>query len=700
MSLRLLRAFDRPALGQGRYCGAMSLLRLAWRHLTADRESSVAVAVAVLLALLPAGLLLVETSGARVDLGDVLTASSGVSVQRAGVADAAAFNAFQQQARAQVDPGLGPYVGAGSERAVAGPYRLASIGAQPASAPFDAAEVDVTYVSDLADRVVVGQGLLPKNDAGAVEGTATMSQATADRAGVRLYDQVCVRAPSAPADSTLWCARIIGLWRPTASADPRWSAPDAPLQLFTAHDPYFALVALQPAPQRTDASRVYLPRPDAIAPQDALTVAAAVRQVRGVTGAGRAGDVRTTLDSDLVRYANTGSLLSLPVEMLTAALIPLLLLLAWVLARWYTEPRLRDLALLRARGWAPGRVQGLLLAQFAALAAAALAAALAGVAVLAWRPGLGPLSSSPGEVLAAAVAALALVVIGVRFVGLSRWAARQNVLRLEHREAQPVPSTSWRGARLNSLLVLPAALLLLLSRLAGVERGRLPGPIGDLGAVAISVAGLVMLVLAALPALSASAEALSGRRMDLEGTLARWQLRRWWQRHAATGFLIVFAFAVATFAAVAFSDEELNRPALGRVVLGQGVAISLALGFVVAVAAATMAYGLAFLVACRLRAPDYAALLVDGLPPSAARRSLRIEQHVVLFASLGVGLALGLVLAWATSWSAVVKAPTLSGAAIGLAVTAAVGAAAGCAVAWRIRRGGIGFRLLERGRAT
>jgi len=675
----------------------MSLLRLAWRHLTADRESSVAVAVALLLALLPAGLLLVETSGARVDLGDVLTASSGVTVQRAGIVDAAAFDTFQRDARDQVDPKLGRYVDQGSERALAGPYRLDSVDAQPATAPVDAAEVDVAYVGDLAERVVVGQGLLPKNSGSGVEGTASMAQAVADRAGIRLYDQVCVRTPSAAAGSALWCVRIIGLWRPNDTADPRWTAPDAPLQLFTARDPYFALIALQPAPDRTDAARVYRARRDAIGPQDATAMAAAVRQVRG---AARPGEVQTTLDADLVRYTNAGSLLSLPVEMLTAALIPLLILLAWVLSRWYVEPRLHDLALLRGRGWAPGRVRRLLLTQFAALEAAALAAALVGVAALAWRPGLGPLSSTPGEVLAAAVAAVVLVVIGVRFAGLARWAAAQNVLRLDHQDAPPAVSPSWRGARLNSLLVLPAALLLLLSRLAGGERGALPGPVGDLGPVVVSVAGLIMLVLAVMPALSLAAETLSGHRVDLEGTLARWQLRRWWQRNAPTGFLIVFAFAVATFAAVAFADEELNRPALGRVVLGQGVAVSLALGFLVAVATALLAYGLAFLVACRLRAPDYAALLVDGLPAAAARRSLRIEQHVVLFVSLAIGLALGMVLAWAASWSAVVRPPTLAGALSGLVVTAAVGAGAGCAVAWRVRRGGIGFRLLQRGQGT
>lgn len=681
--------------------GRLSLLRLAWRQLTVERESTVAVALALLLALLPAGLLLVESAGARADLAGILAASGGVAVQRSAAASAATFDAFQGQARSLVDPLLGRYVDGGSERAAAGPYRLASVSSSPPRPPIDAADVQVRYVSDLPARVVVAQGLLPKSGGRGGEGMATMPQAMADRAGVRLFDEVCLHAPSVPpADPPLWCARIVGIWRPTSAGDPEWTARSGPLQLFTARDTYFALVGLAPAPQRTEASRLYRPRAGAIAPQDAATVAAAVRQLRASVASARAGAVQSSLDAELTRYSGTGNLLSLPVEMLTAALVPLLVLLAWVVARWYVEPRLHDLALLRVRGWAPARVRRLVLTQFAGLAAAALAAALLGVLALAWRPGLGPLSSTPGELLATAVAAGVLLVTAVRLAGVANWASRQNVLRLDEAEAERSPMPAWRGERINSLLVVPAALLLLLSRLAGGERGRLPGALGDLLAVVVSVAGLAMLVLAALPALSLAAESLSGRWVDLEGTLAQWQLRRWWQRHAATGFLLVFGFAIAAFAAVSLADQQLNRAALDGVVLGTGVAVSLTIGFLVAVAAALLAYGLLFLAACRSRADDYTALLVDGLPAAALRRSLRIEQHLVLAAGLVVGLALGLVLAWATSWSAVLGGPAPAGAAAGLVATAAVGLLAGGGVAWVVRRRAVGFGLVERGRAT
>jgi hypothetical protein len=700
-----------PARVQAGYCEAMSVMpsgrlslpRLAWRQLTVERESSVAVAVAALLALLPAGLLLVETTGARSDLAAVLRASTGVAVARDGVGDSATFDSFQSQARDVVGPRLGQYVDGGAERAGAGPYRLASIGPVPPQPPIDAADVQVRYVGDLPSRVLVSQGVLPGPGTPGVEGTAsaTMPQALADRVGVNLFDQVCIRQPSAlPADPPLWCARVVGIWRPASGADPAWTARGAPIQLFTGRDPYFALVGTAPGPQQSEATRQYLPVAGAISPQDATAVAAATSRVRSAADSTRTGQVRTTLDTDLTRYTATGNLLSLPVEMLTAALVPLLVLLAWVVARWYVEPRLHELALLRARGWRPGRVRRLVLLQFTWLGLVALALALLGVLALAWRPGLGPLQSTPGELLATVVAAAVVALVVARFIGVASWASRQSVLRAAEPEGEPAALGPLRGARLNSLLVLPAALLFVVSRVANGERGLLPGALGDFGAVVVSVCGLAMLVFAAQPALSAAAEGLSGGWADLEGTLARWQLRRWWQRHAASGFLIVFAFAIATFAAVALADQELNRPALGGVVLGTGVAVSLGLGFVVALAAALMAYGMVFLLACRARTDDYTALLVDGLPAGSLRRSLRIEQQVVLVGAVLVGLALGLILAWVTSWGALVGVPSATGAAAGLVATAVIGLALGLVVAWMVRRRAVGFGLVERARAT
>jgi hypothetical protein len=399
------------------------------------------------------------------------------------------------------------------------------------------------------------------------------------------------------------------------------------------------------------------------------------------------------------------------VKLQVAVLMPLLVLLAGVLSRWYIELRLRDLALLRGRGWSPTRVQLLVLAEFAMLAATAFGIGVVGLLVLAWRADggssdLGLALPRPSELPAIAVAVeVPLAAAAVWLIGLAWWASRQNVMRLDHPEANPARLLFWRGVNLDGLLVLPAALLLLLRRWLRTPGWGTSAALDDLGALLLSVGGLALLLMASPHLMSLAAEALFRRRLDVEGTLAQWQLHRWWQRHTATGFLIVLAFAMASLSAVALAHQELDRPAPAPMPGGQGVAISLGIGFAASTAAALMAYGLVFLSACRARMDDYTALLVDGLSVDKLRRSLWLEQATVLVISLLVGGALGLVVLWANApaigleggGGAIASSLSAGATAVGVVSTLAIGILAGAAVAWLVRRSAVGFRLLEYG---
>jgi hypothetical protein len=697
------RADDRqpPSSSPGR----LSLLGLAWRQLAREQASATGLTIALVLALLPAALLFVESSGTRSDLRTVAAASYGVIVHRADARDRAAFDAFQQQVRRVVDPRLGAYVDGGSESAVAGPFRIDSTSAGPPVPQVAALDMQVSYTSDLATRVDPIQGVLPKGG----DATSSMAQSVADRAGIRLFDTVCIRAALAPPGSTPWCTRVVALWRPATAADAGWADAGAPLQLFTDRDTYFSLLSAA-GPQRADASRQYRPRGAAVAAVDGVTVQARVSETTAAIQAARLGDVRSSLNGDLQRYAAARDAVRFPVRLLTVALIPLLLLLVGTLARWYVELRLHDLALLRARGWSRTRVQSIVLAQFGLLGAIALGLALVGGLALVWRAdggpaGVVPVAPSPGQLLAIAVAAGVPLVAAATFVGLARWASGQRLLRLEHPEARQPRTLSWRGTELNGLLVVPAALLLLVARLAGNGPLLPPGSLGDIGALLLSVAGLVMLVVAVLPAMSLVAEVSGRRRSDVEGTLAHWQLRRWWQRHAAAGFLLVLAFAIASFTAVALATQALNPPG-GPTVLGPDVAVSLGVGFASALVAALLAFGLAFLLACRARLDDYTALLVDGLPALALRRSVSIEQHTILVEGLVVGVLLGLVLAWtdlhgvSLGGQALASAPTIIASIAGAGGAAVIGLLAGVTAGWLVRRSAIGYHLVDQGRRT
>jgi hypothetical protein len=143
--------------------------------------------------------------------------------------------------------------------------------------------------------------------------------------------------------------------------------------------------------------------------------------------------------------------------------------------------------------------------------------------------------------------------------------------------------------------------------------------------------------------------------------------------------------------------------------LGAGIAVSLTIGLASALATALLAYGLVFLAACRSRADYYAALLVDGLPATTVRRSVEIEQRTVLLIGMATGLVLGLVLVLATGSSiglggqagALAVAPQPAAVIAGLVVTAALGLIGGTVLGGAVRRGVVGFRLVEQGwRAT
>src|SRR5207248_11731624 len=121
----------------------------------------------------------------------------------------------------------------------------------------------------------------------------------------------------------------------------------------------------------------------------------------------------------------------------------------------------------------------------------------------------------------------------------------------------------------------------------------------------------------------------------------------------------------------------------GGTALGPDVAVSLGVGFASSLVAAILAYALAFLLACRARTDDYAALLVDGLPATSLRQSVAIEQQTVLAEGLVVGVALGVVLAWTDlhgvrlGGQTLANAPTTLASIVGAGAAALVGGAAG-----------------------
>jgi hypothetical protein len=210
-------------------------------------------------------------------------------------------------------------------------------------------------------------------------------------------------------------------------------------------------------------------------------------------------------------------------------------------------------------------------------------------------------------------------------------------------------------------------------------------------------------VLATSPVLAALVEAVGRGRADLEGTLARWQLRRWWRRHTGAGLVMVLGFAVAALAALAFAHQALDRPASSPSLPPGGATLSLAVAFVGALATALLAWTLAMRLASRSRREDYAALLLDGLQVDTLSRSLQIEQRTVLGIGLAAGLGLGFAVFAVTSADLPLPgrsgtglgSPSGTATLVGLLATAALAVLPGAGLARLVRRTAVSFDVLR-----
>jgi hypothetical protein len=229
-----------------------------------------------------------------------------------------------------------------------------------------------------------------------------------------------------------------------------------------------------------------------------------------------------------------------------------------------------------------------------------------------------------------------------------------------------------RGAE-AALLILGAAALLVGSRLVGGGT-RAAG----VATVLLSVAGVVLFAVAARRLLPLSSRLVGAARREVPDRLAGWQVSRRPQQHAGLVFLLVLAVTLGTFSALSAALGLRH----GRDPASQGV---LLVGSAAAMLVAVVAFALHFVGTARRRLQEYAALLLSGLPVGAVRRSLAVEQRMVLSHSLLAGALVGLALALVLLPTGELRADLPTGA-LALAAALAGFLALALIVAWTGRR--------------
>jgi hypothetical protein len=573
-------------------------------------------------------------SGLREALGD----GAHLTVERPGVGDFDGFVAFQRQAGARVEGRLSPYLAPADVFATVGPLTLASIDDQPIAG---GRQLTAAYLDDLAAHVEVLAGFLPPDGLGGDTTAVTMPQAAADQLGLRLSDRLCVDLTPA-ARSAVWCARVVGLWGPLRAADPYWAGRSPGLVVAMGRYDFFELMKLRP-PQGGVAGRRYGANLAAAGPASAGDLVQRLADLRRSFGPGDPMRLSLSLDTAISRYDVAQEAGAPTLDVLIAALAVLALCVVQLAASRVADLQARDVALLRSRGWPPAAAWRFLLAQLGAVALVGLPVGLAGAALVTTALGVGaePGTGPTGGDVAAAAAGLAAVLAGAAAVlAVAAWSVAARDPGQEPSLLGPTRAW-WR--RWNVDLPLAGLALALVLARPGHPGGFGEAPFaGDLvrllaPVLAVSILGLV--ALRALPAVGG----LAGRsRAGLPAMLAGWQLQRRPDQHAGLVFLVVLALAIGGCCALNLAVQSREVADLDGIHHGFESVVT-------AVLLAALAIGLAgawlhFRAAAGARRREYATLALNGLAAASARRSLAVEQLVVLGYAAGVGTLLALAL--------------------------------------------------------
>jgi hypothetical protein len=614
----------RGGRGAARGEGGLSSRRLAWLQATHRRERAVGLWLCLAAAVaLPALLLVVDAMAAESGLAQTLDLDGGVSV-RQDVAGVDAFDSLERQVDARAAARTGAALVSLGALATLGPLRVMTLSTRPAPAGLTRDALTAVYAEHLASHVAVVAGELPPEGLAGGETAVSMARAAADRLGLHLSDRLCGDFGRPATGQARWCARIVGLWQPQAADDPFWAGAHPGMELAMGRYDLFQLAKLAP-PGLLAATIRYWAGPDATTPGGAAALAGEV--------AGLAADLRSPqrpvdsqLDVRLLAFDQHERRVSAAIRALAGLVAALGLGAAGLAAARLLDAQRRELALLRARGWAlerawlvafggPG-VVGLTAAAAAIggclLTAAGLTATGSGLSVLTLRP-----SDVPGMLVALGLVAAALIVLLAALAAVAVW-----------RDPRPSVPPAGRPLAARATAAGAAALglaALLLPHLTGTS--------------STAPAGVVLL--AASAAVGAPLAWLA-RPASVPGALARIQLARRPFQHAGAAFVLMLAGAGAAFAVLGLTAGLANEVALRA-----GLDVCLAAGAAGGVLLALAAQALHFRSTAGHRRLEYGGLFAHGMPPELVGRSLVVEQVIVAGTSLLAGCALGVAMALA-----------------------------------------------------
>jgi hypothetical protein len=541
---------------------------------------------------------LIEAMASESALAQTLAGQPALTVEQQNVATLDAFMALTRQVSGRVSSRMGSDLVPLTAYAAAAPLPVVTVNAEPPAR--SGIQLGIAYVDHLGAHVEVLAGQLPPDGLGGDEIAVTMPQAGADQAGLHLSDRFCVSSTRGPRALPVWCARIVGLWRPLDPAEPFWGGAVPGLELWTTRYDFFKLVGLQPRAGAVAGLR-YGPNQSLIGSARVGDVSRQVGLLQRDLAANPNLRLNSSLGQALDAFRKRQQAVAGAIDRVTLSVGLLALMVVALITHHLLVSQARERAELLRQGRSPVWIWNLSVVGLSGLAALAtlaglMGATLAAAAVVLSGFGLNAQwlrASDLGGITAAVVGGIGgIVLIPAELAALAVAVSRETEPRAGRQDQGR--ATRWRPSALARVFAL----------------GGLP----------------------------------KRRRGELSGTLARSQLEQRPQQHVGVAFMLALATALSVLFAVELATGPVpNLPAGTPSALHGGPEISVFVGLLAILTLAVLGWGVHFRSTTVHRRAEYATVFANGLPSTTIAESVAAEQRAVLRVALAVGVVLGAV---------------------------------------------------------
>ncbi len=542
--------------------GRIALRQLRSRPAPAIAEGLILAAAATLIA----SVVLIQ--GNITDQGlrsTIVAAGSGANViiEQDGIAQPAAYDAFQQLAAERVRAQLGNTVTPGAQFAVSNTLSAQNLDCTVEGPPVQC-KLSVATYAGINNHAHIVSGRWATDARQGTDWEFTISAQATDQTGVPLHltigNEYCFQNLAVRTNKPqIWCGRLVGTWLPTSITDPYWAGNVPDSDVIVTHSSFFQI--LVEIPDAVGASdQQYSPNTNAIHASDANTIVAGVNRLRGYSLSSN-GVFVSALDSTVSGYLARQNASSGPILVTTLGLLVIALAAMGFAAIYLLQSHVPQVALWRARGWSRPRVWSLYSTEFTVLAAIATPfAVIASAAISSLAAGA---SSTPAQsfwdrlgdalvpTIVAELAFLAVLIAMSAIVSSPELSARRQT-------RAAMGARSARRRALDVVLLVVGVGLLWYVHQGGVGTDEAQSSVLAFVLSAIAV-GLI-----ASPSLRLVG--LIGRVFTLTrgvgGRLARWEIERDPRQYSRLSLLVMLAVAVSVFATTYISSD--NAGAIDR----------------------------------------------------------------------------------------------------------------------------------------